>query len=210
MAELLLKKGQTKTLPGNGNNKFVGGLGWDAAVGSDEKVDLDLWILRYRSGNPSPDIIAWANGECYRPDLGTNSEGAPWMATPELDVVHQGDDRTGAGSATGYDEIVTIDPSKAPADVERYVILASYYEDPDTSSGKTLGMATSIVCGFKDEASGHELKAPVEEDHGFDVTAHVVTISKTPDGKWQMQNVDEGFSEKADTVVVQNFGFVAS
>ena len=206
MAELLLKKGQTKTLPGNGTNKFVGGLGWDAADGSDDKVDLDLWVLRYRAGQSEPDIVAWANQECLRPDLGSNDEGSPWMATPELDVIHQGDDRTGAVSATSYDEVVTIDPSKAPADVDRYVILASYYEDPDTGSGKTLGMATGIVCGFKDEISGHELKAPIEEDHGFDVTAHVVTISKTPEGKWQMENVDAGYSEPVITVLRQHFG----
>lgn len=206
MAELLVRKGQTKTLPGNGGNKFVGGLGWDAADGSNEKVDLDLWILRYTAGNPRPFVIAWANQDAQRPDLGSTSEGQPWMATPELDVVHQGDDLTGAGSSTGYDEVVTIDTSKAPADVERYVILASYYEDPDTGSGKTLGMATGIVCGFKDEASGHELKAPVEDNHGFDVTAHVVTISKTADGKWQMENVDQGYSDSAIAVVTKEFG----
>jgi stress response protein SCP2 len=132
------------------------------------------------------------------------------MATPELDVIHQGDDRTGEVSASGYDETVVLDLSKAPADVERYAILVSYYEDPDTGSGQTLGMATNIVCGFKDEVSGHELQAKVEEQHGFDVTAHVVTISKTADGKWEMEHVDEGFSEKADAVVVNKFGFVAS
>lgn len=207
MATLLVKKGESKALPGNGTNKFVGGLGWDAASGSDEKVDLDLWILRYHTGKTSPDVIAWANPECQRPDLGTNGEGQPWMATPELDVVHQGDDRTGAESSTGYDEIVTIDLSKAPADIDRYVILASYYEDPDTGSGKTLGMATGIVCGFRDETTGHELKAPIEDDHGFDVTAHVVTISKEADGKWKMENADQGFSETAPEVVTKEFGF---
>lgn len=207
MATLLVKKGDTKVLPGNGNNKFVGGLGWDAAEGSNDKVDLDLWVLRFSAGNPSPFVVAWANSDCMRPDLGQNSEGQPWMATPELDVVHQGDDRTGAESSTGYDEVVTIDPSKAPANVERYVILVSYYEDPDTGSGMTLGMATGIVCGFRDEVSGHELKAPVEDDHGFDVTAHVVTISKTADGKWQMENVDKGYSENAISVVVNEFGY---
>ena len=210
MAVLLLKKGQTKALPGGGGAKFTGGVGWDAApdadADGDEKIDLDLFVLRIRKGKAEPDIIAWVNESCYRPDLGHNSEGNPYMATPEVDVLHKGDDRSGAESATGYDETVVIDTSKAPDDVERYVFLVTYYEDPETGSGKTLGMATNIVCGFKDESTGHELKAPVEDDHGFDVTAHVATISRTPDGEWSMTNDETGYSESAVEVLRAHFG----
>lgn len=205
MAQLQVKKGATKALPSGGNTKFTGGLGWDAVPGGD-KVDLDVWVLRHRSGAAEPDIISWANEALARPDLGQNSEGNPYIATPELDVIHQGDDRTGAGSATGYDEIIVLDPSKAPADTVKYDIIVTYYEDPDTGSGMTLGMATSIVCGFKDETSGHELKAPIEENHGFDVTAHVVTIAKTDSGQWTLTNIDQGYSENVFDVLRQHFG----
>ena len=59
---------------------------------------------------------------------------------------------------------------------------------------------------LEDEASGHELTAPVESNHGFDVTAHVATVEKNASGAWSLTGVDTGYSDNAVAVVQSDFG----
>lgn len=191
MVSLAVSKGQSKNLPG-GTQLFTVGVGWDAKGGGDSP-DLDIWVIRKNNGIGEP--VCWANGDLLRPDLGTNSEGKPYIATPELDVIHQGDDTTGASSDGGYDEIVKLDLGKAPASVSGYDVIVTFFEEPPVT-GKTLGMADNIVCGVVDESTSNELKTQLGDEFGFDVTAHICSIVKDPTtGKWAMQAVHEGHQE---------------
>lgn len=200
MTTLAIKKGDTKKLPPNAF-AFTVGVGWAAAGGVGESPDLDVWVIR-RKGTVG-EAICWAHTAWLRPDLGTNTQGSPYIATPELDVIHQGDDRTGAESDDDYDEIVKLDLSKAPADVTAYEVFATYYEDPDTGSGKTLGMAENIKCGVKDENTGHMYESQLGNDFGFDVTVHICTIRR--DGSnWVRDEVQEGTSDTMFVVAGQH------
>jgi stress response protein SCP2 len=190
--QLQVKKGDSKKLPGQ---SFAAGLGWDQADASNP-IDLDLWIIRNNGGTFEP--ICWANADWHRPDLGKNSEGNPWIATPELDVVHRGDDRTGAESTTGYDENAVLDLGKAPASVTQYQVYATYYDENGT--GHTLGMATNVTFGVMQEATGNELVTRLDQDHGFDVTVLLCTIDRGPDGSWSMTSVQSGFTDDMLTV----------
>lgn len=193
--QMQVTKGQTKKLPTNTGQVFTAGLGWDPAQGQSD-VDLDLWILR-KWNNGTVEAAYWGNTGWQHPELGSNSEGNPWIVSPEGDITHKGDDRSGKTAATGYDETAVLDLSKAPSDVVQYAVFTTYYDEKQPSD--TLGMATNIVCGVKEENTGNELVAKVEDDHGFDVTLLVCTIDRAGTG-WSMTNKDEGFTDDMVTV----------
>lgn len=189
MSQLMVKKGEIKKLPPG--QVFAAGIGWDPAQGQDD-VDLDLWIVRkHESG--AVDVVYWGEKDFHRADLGSNSEGNPFVATPELDIVYKGDDRTGAESDTGYDENADLDLSKTPADVVQYAIFATIYDGD--GKGLTLGMATNVICGVTEAANGHELRTELVDDHGFDVTVLICTIDRGDDGKWSMNAVQTGYQD---------------
>jgi stress response protein SCP2 len=187
MALITVKGGQTRKLPPTAL-KFSAGMGWDAAVGQSDSPDLDLWILRHRAGGVV-EVISWANKSWERPDLGQNSQKNPYIATPELDVIHQGDDRTGAVSQTGYDEIAQLDLSKAPADTEKYSVFGTIYDEKNP--GATLGMASGVKFGVTDEASGHTVETDPAASNTFDVSVALATIDKGPDGSWSLTAIAE-------------------
>lgn len=184
-----LAQGDTKALPTNKGQVFTAGVGWDPAAGQDT-VDLDLWLIRTQSDG-NVECAFWGNQKWQRPDLGTNGSGSPYIASPEGDVVHKGDDLTGAESDTGYDETIALDLSKAPATVTQYALFATIYSD---ANDKTLGMATNVICGVKEENSGNEYTTELADDHGFDLSVLICTIDNV-DGKWKMTNKDEGYDD---------------
>jgi tellurium resistance protein TerD len=185
---LLVKKGQSKFLPNA--SVFEAGIGWDAAGGVGESPDLDLVVFRIRA-NGVAEPLCWPNEAWKRPDLGANDQGSPYIATPELDAIHTGDDRTGAESAGGYDETVKLDLSKAPADVTRYVIGVTIYDED--GEGLTLGYASNIVCGVKDVITNNEAYTQLEQENGFDVSARIADIIRDADsGRWIMHAVEDG------------------
>jgi stress response protein SCP2 len=203
-ATVPLRKKGTMRLPGQ---IFEAGLGWDPAESASEQVDLDLWFIRRNNG--VYEAISWANFAWERPDLGTTADKNPYIATPELDVIHKGDDRTGASSAGGYDENGTIDLSKSPGGVDQYSVFAGYYDDPEAPNyptGYTLGMVTNVKVGVKDVASGNTVEVPVLEKHGFHVSILVCTIDRQPDGSWNITSKesdnpdDNGWPEDMVTV----------
>lgn len=196
MPQLQVKKGQTVKLPGT---SFVAGLGWDPAEGVAEKIDLDLWIIRHYADG-TVDAIYWGQEDWERPDLGRNSEGNPFIATPEEDVVYKGDDRTGAESATGYDENADMPVHKAPKTVVQYSIFATYYENPNDRKGHTLGMATNVIFGCKQEGSDNELVVKLADDHPFDVTVLLCTIDQGAPDSWSITNKDEGYTDDMFTI----------
>ena len=63
MATLLVSKNKTLRLPSQGSDaRYTIGVGWDPAdptASADEKVDLDIWVIRRNSGVGEP--ICWAN-----------------------------------------------------------------------------------------------------------------------------------------------------
>lgn len=185
---LLVKKGQSRALPNA--SVFEAGIGWDAAGGVGESPDLDLVVFRVRT-NGVVEPLGWPNEHWQRPDLGSNSQGSPYIATPELDAIHTGDDRTGEESDDGYDESVNLDLSKAPADVDRYVIGVTIYDEE--GEGLTLGVASDIVCGVKDATTGNEAYTQLEQDNGFDVSALIAEIIRNPaNGRWMMHAIEDG------------------
>lgn len=203
MATLRVSKNSTLRLPSQGADaKYTVGVGWDPAQPGADKVDLDIWVVRHRAGKKG-EPVCWANGDLERPDLGQNSEGNPYLATAEMDVVHKGDDTSGAVSDGDHDETVDLDLSLAPADVERYEVYITYFEEPDMGTGATLGMASNIVCDLIDHKSGHTARVELADVHGFDVTAHIATIGRDAGGSWTITNKDDGYPESMFALIDQ-------
>jgi len=201
---MILKAGSRINLPANAT--YTGGLGWDPRGGVGDSPDLDLWLFRQLSTGEQQ-VIAWCNKDWLRPDLGRNTEGNPFIATPELDLVHKGDDRTGAESAEGYDENFDLDPTKAPANVVGYTAFATIYDEND--EGLTLGVAENIICGIKDDR-GREVQVKLAEEYGFDVTVQLCSWAKDPaSGLWVMHGSQKGYDQRdMFDVAIKDFGVV--
>jgi stress response protein SCP2 len=111
------------------------------------------------------------------------------VATPELDVIYKGDDRTGASSAGGYDENADFDLSKAPDTVVKYSIFGTIYDEK--SEGLTLGMATNVTFGVADKTTGNGVKTDPASANSFDVTVALATLDKAADGTWSLTAIEE-------------------
>jgi stress response protein SCP2 len=202
---MILKKGDRINLPRGG--VYTGGLSWAPRGGVGESPDLDFWVLRHLNTGVGQ-VIAWCNKDWRAPELGRNSEGAPWIATPERDVVYKGDDRTGgSGKGEMYDENIDLNPNLAPANVIGYSAFVTIYDEND--EGLTLGVAEDIKCGIKD-TRGREVQIALAEEHGFDVTVLVCSWTKdASSGLWIMDGNQKGFDqEDIFTVAQRDYGVV--
>jgi stress response protein SCP2 len=189
MPQLIVKPGEVRKLPVAEGVKFVSGIGYDG------DPDLDLMVVRHYGDTGKAEAIFWGKQSWHRPDLGTTSKGLPWIQTPEADVTHTGDARTGAESATGYDETAYIEPTKAPAGVTRYTIIVSNWLNPDERDPQNppiLANATNIQFGIKQEGTANEYVVNLGDTHPFDVTAVLATIDRQDDGSWTLTNVEGG------------------
>jgi hypothetical protein len=145
-----VKPGNFKKLPLT-SVKFRISIAWKA----EEKLDFDLWLSR-RHSTGLVEVLAWPFHQYDREDLGKNSQGLPFQAFPELDVITSGDDRDGsesdANEAKGvkkpYDESAELDWSKAPTTVVGYVPWVTIYDHED--QGLTLGQASELSCVVED------------------------------------------------------------
>ncbi|MFO0882303.1 MAG: hypothetical protein U0491_02535 [Candidatus Saccharimonadales bacterium] len=138
--------------------------------------------------------IFWGNQDWHRPDLGQNTEGNPFVATPEGDVIYKGDDRTGAESATGYDENVILTLDKAPARSRSTRSSRPTTRTPrSTRSTKTLGMATNVLFGC---AAGYGERARGQAGRGQPTGRHRSSVHhRPPAGLWTMHSKQEGYTD---------------
>lgn len=198
---IIIKKGGSLKLPAK---QFTGGVGWDDG-------DVDLWFLRRKGGVYTP--VAWLNKDWQRPDLGFNEdpethEKYPFIAPPELDIVHEGDDRRGKTSAGGYDEKFKLDLSLSPADVDQYIALVGIAIDEPAQDNPTLLVAGNIVCGIKDLSGGPEVQINVGGELGYFPCGKIAEWNRTPNGMWEFKNEPEGYDQDIQTTVQTKFGVV--
>ena len=173
-----LSKGQkvslTKENPGL--KKIMVGLGWDVNA-FDSGADFDLDASAFLTG---------ANGKCL-----TDQEFIFYgnLEHQSGDVVHLGDNRTGAGE--GDDEQIEVDLSLVPANIERIAFTVTIY-DADKRR-QNFGQVSNSYCRIVDEATGEEI---VHFDLGEDFsieTALVVGELYKHNGEWKFNAIGSGF-----------------
>lgn len=173
MEPINLEKGNrvdlTKTIPGL---KHVGiGLGWDVKKGND--ADLDAFAVALRGGKftSNSDLIYFGHLE------GVSGS-----------IKHSGDNLTGAGD--GDDEVINIDLSKVPADVDQIMVAVNIYQAE--SRRQNFGQIDNAFIRVFDQDTNQEIcRYDLSEDYSS-ATGMVMGKVYLHNGEWKFQAVGEG------------------
>lgn len=164
----------TKAEPGL--EKIIVGLGWNARATTGDGFDLDASIFmlnesgRVRSDN---DFIFFNNKK--------SADGS---------VEHLGDNRTGAGE--GDDEVIRVDLTKVPADVQKIVFAVSIYEAE--TRRQNFGMVSSAFIRVLNNATRNEItKYDLSEDASVE-TAMIFGELYRHNDEWKFRAVGQGFA----------------
>lgn len=174
-----LKKGQKIDLTkGNsGLKSVIIGLGWDTnKYSGGEEFDLDASIF-----------LTGSNGKVNKPEdfIFYNN-----LRSRNDAVIHQGDNRTGAGD--GDDEQISVEFAKIPQDVDKVAVTVTIYEAD--ARHQNFGQVSNAYVRVVDKDTNHELmRYDLGEDFSVE-TAIVVCEIYRHDGEWKFNAVGSGFS----------------
>ena len=156
-------------------NKAMVGLGWDARStdGNDFDLDCSIFMLnssgKVRSDN---DFIFYNN-----------------LTSVDGSVVHNGDNRTGAGD--GDDETLNIDLARVPADVAKIIFAATIYEAD--SRRQNFGMVSNAFIRIVNDEKGNEIiRFDLSEDASTE-TAMIFGELYRRRGEWKFRAVEQGY-----------------
>ncbi len=155
--------------------KLVLGLGWKARTTVGAAFDLDAMLFSLNEAGKS----VGDKGVCYFGQLKA-LDGA---------VTHSGDNRTGEGE--GDDESITIDLSKVPADVKKFVVIVSI--DKADERKQTFGQVSNAYVRFYDADTKVDVaKFDLTEDAS---TEQVMTFAEVynHNGEWKVNAVGAGY-----------------
>lgn len=185
-----LQKGQKVNLTkGNpGISKLLVGLGWDINQydgGADFDLDAAAFLLGSNGKVQSDaDFVFYGNLK--------HSSGS---------VMHTGDNLTGEGD--GDDEVIKVDLSRIPANVEKITFTVTIYEA--VSRNQNFGQVSNAYIRVVDESSGTELiRYDLGEDFSIE-TAVVVGEMYRNNGEWKFNAIGSGFSGGLEALC-KNFG----
>ena len=175
-----LQKGQRVSLD-KGMRLALIGLGWDTNR-YDGSADFDLDASAFMLGangkvRKDEDFIFYGNLQ--------SADGA---------VTHTGDNRTGEGE--GDDEVIYIDFSKVPENVEKIAITVTIYEAPER--GQNFGQVDNAYVrvarrsGENDEVGTEVLRYNLGEDFSIE-TALVVCELYRSGSDWKFNAVGAGY-----------------
>ncbi|BBP69396.1 tellurium resistance protein TerD [Pseudomonas sp. Seg1] len=175
---LTLQKGAnlslTKTDPSL--SKILVGLGWDPRATDGAEFDLDASAL-----------LLGANGK-----VRSEADFIFYNQLKSLDgsVEHTGDNRTGAGD--GDDEVIKVDLSRVPADVEKVVFVVTIHdaESRKQSFGQVGGSFIRVV---NDVTSAEVVRYDLAEDASTE-TAMVFAELYRHNGEWKFRAVGQGYA----------------
>ncbi len=188
-----LSKGQkidlTKTNPGL--TKILVGLGWDINKydgGSDFDLDAAAFLLNAEGKAASEaDFVFYNNKE--------HSSGS---------VIHMGDNKTGEGE--GDDEVINIDLSKVPANVEKIDFTVTIFEAEERN--QNFGQVNNSYIRVLNQENGEELiHFDLGEDFSIE-TAVVVAELYRHNGEWKFNAIGSGFAGGL-AALCRNFGLDA-
>jgi tellurium resistance protein TerD len=188
MAVSLSKGGNvslSKEVPGLTNIDV--GLGWDARVTDGSAFDLDASaFLCSEAGKvrSDADFIFYNNK--------SSSDGS---------IVHQGDNLTGEGD--GDDEVVAIDLSKVPADVQKVAFTVTIH-DADARK-QNFGQVSNAYIRVVNKADNKEIvRYDLSEDYSTE-TAMIFGELYRHGSEWKFKAIGQGFAGGLGSLA-QNFG----
>ena len=152
------------------------GLGWDARVTDGPAFDLDAsaFLLNADSKVRSDGDFIFYNNK-------TSADGS---------VVHQGDNQSGSGD--GDDEVVTIDLSKVPADVQKIAFSVTIH-DADARK-QNFGQVRNAYIRVLNKAGGAEItRYDLSEDYSTE-TAMIFGELYRHNNEWKFKAIGQGFA----------------
>lgn len=179
MAVSLSKGGNvslTKEAGSAGLTRVAVGLGWDVRTTTGVDFDLDASALLLAA---SGKVLSDAHFIFYNN-----------LASPDGSVVHLGDNRTGVGE--GDDEVVEVNLSQVPADVERIVFPVSI-DDADTR-GQSFGQVLNAYIRVTNLDNDTELTRYDLSEDASSETAMVFGELYRRDAEWKFRAVGQGYA----------------
>ena len=172
-----LSKGQKISLD-KGMTLALVGLGWDTnrySGGAEFDLDASAFLLGANGKvRKDEDFIFYGN-----------------LKSADGSVTHTGDNRTGEGE--GDDEVLYIDFTKVPADVERIAITVTIYEAE--SRRQNFGMVNNAFIRIFDEANGQEmLRYDLGEDFSIETAAVFGEVYKN-NGEWKFNAIGQATTD---------------
>jgi tellurium resistance protein TerD len=187
-----LQKGQKVSLDKSMKMALVG-LGWDTNK-YDGGYDFDLDASAFLLG---------ANGKCLRDEdfiFYNNLNGRDGA------VVHQGDNRTGAGE--GDDEVIIIDFTKMPEEIQKVAICVTIHEAAQRRQNfgqvSNAYVRVAKIDSDQDLVGEDQLRFDLEEEFSIE-TALVVCEIYRHNGEWKFNAVASGFQGGLEALV-RNYG----
>ena len=156
--------------------KVLVGLGWDPRATDGSEFDLDASAFLLASTGK---VRGEADFIFYNQ-----------LRSPEGSVEHTGDNRTGAGE--GDDEVVKVDLSRVPADVEKIAFTVTIH-DADTRR-QNFGQVSNSFIRIVNETSGAEIvRYDLAEDASTE-TAMVFAELYRHNNEWKFRAVGQGYA----------------
>ncbi|MBL1353347.1 MAG: TerD family protein [Zetaproteobacteria bacterium] len=184
-----LKKGGNvsleKTSPGI--SKILIGLGWDerATDGGDFDLDASVFLLKDDGKVRSDEDFIFYNN----------------LSSTCKSVVHQGDNRTGAGD--GDDEAVKVDLTQVPADVKKITVAVTIHEAQ--ARNQNFGqVANAFMRIVNDETNVEVARFDLSEDYSIE-TAMIFGEVYRHNGDWKFKAIGQGY-EGGLKALAEGFG----
>ncbi|CAG1769662.1 General stress protein 16U [uncultured bacterium] len=170
-----------------GLNKIIVGLGWDARStdGADFDLDASAFLVKADGKVRSDNDFCFYNNKVV-------GDGA---------VQHMGDNKTGAGE--GDDEVVNVELSKVPADLEKIVFCVTIHEAE--SRKQNFGQVSHAYIRVVNAEGGTEIaRYDLSEDASVE-TAMIFGELYRAGGDWKFKAVGQGFAGGL-APLARNFG----
>lgn len=173
-----LQKGQKVSLTKDnaGLAKIMVGIGWDINQ-FDTGGDFDL---------DSAAFLVGENGKVTKQDDFVFYGN---LKHPSGAAEHQGDNRTGAGE--GDDEVIRIDLSKVPAEIQKIVFTVTIYDAENRR--QNFGQVNNAFVRIVDEAKNEELvRYDLGEDFSIETAAVFGELYKH-NSEWKFNAIGSGY-----------------
>lgn len=152
------------------------GLGWDARVTDGPAFDLDASAFLLNA-----DGKVRSDGDFIFYNNKTSADGS---------VVHQGDNQSGSGD--GDDEVVTIDLTKVPSDVQKIAFSVTIH-DADARK-QNFGQVRNAYIRVVNKAGGAEItRYDLSEDYSTE-TAMIFGEIYRNNNEWKFKAIGQGFA----------------
>lgn len=166
-----------------GLKKINVGLGWDTRRTDGADFDLDAMVFLVDQGGKvrsDADFVFFNNKQ--------SADGS---------VVHQGDNRTGAGE--GDDELISMDLEKMAPDVQKIVVAVVIYDGQNRR--QNFGQVEKAYARVLNGEGGAEIARFDLTEDGGTVTAMIFGEVYRHNSEWKFKAIEQGFDAGFEALV---------